>query len=259
MVKKKFNQRYLRIKSRHPSHHCLRRRYGNGILLPTLALIRFGSTTESNVPIQINSIEGTKNSASKFRMKKCFKEAQIKSAKFWMDPNEIPEKSFPIVAKLNYGSRGSGMKKLDSKEDLNNFLKRRNRENYYYEKFYSFTREYRLHVTEDGCFYACRKLLKSNTDTKDRWYRNNDNCVWYVEDNPKFNKPESWDLIVEECVKALKSLQLDFAACDVKVNKEGEFVVLELNSAPSFGEKTEQEYRKIIPKLYNKKLKELNS
>jgi type I restriction enzyme S subunit len=37
------------------------------------------------------------------------------------------------------------------------------------------SREYRLHVTADGCFYACRKMLKA--DAEERWYKNDSNCV----------------------------------------------------------------------------------
>lgn len=260
MVTKKkqtFEKRYIRIKSRHPSHHPLRKRYGNGILLPELAVVRFGSTTKSKVKIQINSIEAIENSSSKFKMKECFKKAGVQSPDFWRNHQNIPEDAYPIVAKINYGSRGNGMYKLDSPLAKQAFVTNRDLSRYYFEKFYTHTREYRLHVTEMGCFYTCRKMLKQNTPEDKKWYRNNDNCIWYLESNPSFNKPDSWDNIVAECIKAMKSVGLDFAACDVKVNKKGNFQILEVNSAPSFGEETEAQYRKIIPQLFEKKRQEL--
>jgi hypothetical protein len=75
-------------------------------------------------------------------------------------------------------------------------------------------------------------------DATERWFRNSKNSVWILEDNPLFDKPITWNAIVQDCLKALNALGLDTCAFDVKVNKKGEWSILEGNSAPSFGDCT---------------------
>jgi len=134
---------------------------------------------------------------------------------------------------------------------------------YYSERFINYNREYRLHCTKNGCFYACRKMLK--TDAEARWFKNDSNCIWYVDTNDGFDRPTNWDKIEAECVKALNAVGLDFGAFDVRVqsskNKEEvlredpKFVIIEVNSAPSFGDITERKYKEIIPQLIMSKVK----
>ena len=143
-------------------------------------------------------------------------------------------------------------------------MKGKDLSSYLFEKFYSYVREYRIHVSKNGCFYTCRKMLKTDCkEDKNAWQRHDDNCVWMVEENPLFDKPANWDTIVSECVKALQSVGLDIGACDVRVQsakdskgnkrKEVDFIIIEINSAPSMGERTEIEYLKELPKLLKDK------
>ncbi len=167
---------------------------------------------------------------------------------------------YPLVAKLNMGSRGSGMVKIDTKEQLSDFLKNKVvGRSYYFERFYSFTREYRLHVDATGCFYTCRKVLKEETPNDKRWYRNDSNCNWIREENELFDRPVNWEKIEAECVKALKAVGLDVGACDLKVQSakndkgtkrdEPDFIVIEINSAPAFGDITMEKYKDRLPKI----------
>ena len=170
---------------------------------------------------------------------------------------------YPIVAKHHFGSRGNGNYLLNSQEELQNWMKGKDLSNYLFEKFYNYNREYRLHVTKNGCFYTCRKMLKSDTPKDKRWFRNDSNSVWIVEENEQFDRPTNWKLIEEQCVKALQSTGLDFGACDVRVqsakNNDGnkrkdiDFIIVEINSAPSFGDRTEVEYLKELPKILKEK------
>jgi glutathione synthase/RimK-type ligase-like ATP-grasp enzyme len=107
-------------------------------------------------------------------------------------------------------------------------------------------------------------MLKNNTPQDQRWRRHDDNSVWILETNEKFDKPVNWDDIVNESVKALNSVGLDIGAIDLKVQsrldkfgnvrKNPKFIILETNSAPSFGEITSQKYLIEINKLLlNKK------
>ena len=107
-------------------------------------------------------------------------------------------------------------------------------------------------------------MLKSDTPDANKWHRHNDNCVWYIESNPKFDKPVNWKEIEEHCINALLGVGLDVGACDVKVQsatdengkirKRCAFIIIEINSAPSFGEGTAEQYKKILPKIVNNKL-----
>ena len=130
---------------------------------------------------------------------------------------------------------------------------------YIFEKYYNYNREYRLHVSENGCFYTCRKMLKTEAPQEARWYRNDEHCVWILEDNESFDKPVNWDKVVEESVKSLKAVGLDFGAVDLRIQSskkangevrdEPKFIVVEINSAPSFGDKTTEKYIEELPKL----------
>lgn len=260
-----------RIRSRHPSHSVLR----DGLeRMPFRSVIRFGSTTELiDAGVEINTTEAIKNSASKLRMKRCFTEAGVKTAD-WIECTcktldqlrAWSNDRYPIVAKSLFGSRGMGNTLINNYEEFIQWMNGKTLSNYILEKYYSYSREYRLHVTSDGCFYTCRKMIKEDTPKDKRWFRNDSNSVWIVEENEQFDKPANWDKIVQECVKAMTSCGLDFGACDVRVQsatdpksgekrKNPEFIIVEINSAPSFGTKTAQKYLEVLPALLKKKHK----
>jgi glutathione synthase/RimK-type ligase-like ATP-grasp enzyme len=215
-------------------------------------------------------------------MKEAFTENNIKTADWWIASKEnneiifinkysekdkifkIDELSYPIVCKYIYGSRGTGNTLIKSKEELESWLNNKNLSKYIFEKFYSYSREYRIHVTKDGYFYTCRKMLKNDTPENQRWRRHDDNSVWILENNEKFDKPVNWNDIVNESIKTLNSVGLDIGAIDLKVQSKldklgnirenPKFIILETNSAPSFGQITSQKYLIEINKLLlNKK------
>jgi len=259
-------QHTLVVFSRHPSHNNLRQA---NVMLPVRTSIRFGSTNLGTKPytVQLNMPDAVKISANKLLMKHAFDDAGISTAQWWFTENVLngfvgasnvaaENLPYPIVAKHIHGSRGTGNFKLNNVTELKEWFKGKTPANYIFEKFYSYNREYRLHVTADGCFYTCRKMLKSNTPAHQRWYRNDSNSVWMVEENPLFNKPTTWAQIEADCVKALLAIGLDVAAFDVKVQSEGKqnYIILESNSAPSFADRTLEEYVKIIPQLVEKQI-----
>lgn len=275
------------IRSRHPSHRVLRRRNPEKLLplFPFKSVVRFGSLTtirdtisEGGNRIEINTIEAIKNSMNKFLMKECFKEGNVTTADWWFVDAEgnlkgpdrrknysFEELPFPIIAKSHFGSRNRGNTKLDNYEEYNNWANREGRDltRYIFERFHNYSREYRLHITERGYFYTCRKMLKEGTPDEAKWYRNDEHCVWMVEENELFDKPSNWDSIVKDSVKALKAVGLDMGAVDVKVQsattskgkvrKSPKYIIIEINSAPSFGEITQQKYVEEIPKILKHK------
>lgn len=251
-----------RIRSRHPSHAPLRT---NLAKMPVRTVIRLGSQTEEeDVDVEINTIEAIKNSSSKLRMKNCFEEGNVRTAQWTDDISEAYSFEFPVVTKQIFGSRGRGNSLIQTATELKAWAKGKNLSEYIFEKFYNYNREYRLHVTADGCFYTCRKMLKNDTPESKKWFRNDSNSVWVMESNEQFDRPTSWDKIVTECVKALNSCGLDFGACDVRVQsakdkegkkrKDSDFIIIEINSAPSFGDVTLARYLEMLPNLVTRKL-----
>ena len=282
------------IRSRHPSHSRLRYEMEK---LPFKSVVRFGSLTEltdiasvRGNRIELNSKEAIRNSSSKLRMKQCFTKANVRTAEWFIyNPNgngnnfrkqfagnkddtnlegweDFSEKilEYPIVSKHYFGSRGTGNKLHKSQTELQEWIKDKKLENYIFEKFVNYNKEYRLHCTKNGCFYSCRKMLKTEfKDHPNAWQRHDDNSIWILEENESFDKPENWDEIVDHCVRAVTSCGLDFGACDLRVqnnyNEHGElreecdFIVIEVNSAPSFGNVTLEKYKEELPKLLKEK------
>jgi len=264
------------IRSRHPSHAPLKQR-GTFPLFPFKSVVRFGSLTEFNDGrIELNTVEAIKNSSSKLLMKKCFTNNMVKTADWWLYntdegifnlPNEegveMSQLPFPIISKSYFGSRNQGNKKHDNKESLEAWLVGKNLDNYLFEKYYNYAREYRLHISKNGCFYTCRKMIKEDTPQEDRWFRNDEHCVWILEENETFDKPINWDKVIEESVKALQSVGLDFGAVDLRIQssrdkndeirKDPDFIIVEINSAPSFGDVTLGKYKTELTKLLTQK------
>ena len=258
------------IRSRHPSHAPFRTQLRK---LPFRSVVRFGSLTELEDPaskngsrIELNSKEAIKNSSSKLLMKRCFSDLGVKTAQWIIanGPQSVIEFSnevgYPIVAKSHHGSKGRGNTLLKSEQEFNDWLGRKEIGNYIFEKYYNYNKEYRLHVTKDGCFYTCRKMLRQEfREHPNSWQRHDDNCVWILEENENFDKPNNWKEIVEYCVKALNSCGLDFGACDLRVQNNNDndgnrrdnpdFIVVEINSAPSMGIVTLEKYKEILPQL----------
>lgn len=299
----------FRVKIR-SKNHTLNPLRGN-IYLPFRSVVRMGSTTSTKeiwpksyelgrTIVELNTVEAIENSRSKLLMKACFAKAETPQADWWSIINadgwsaypkagstnfqELNSLPYPILAKRVFGFKGHGMVMLENKEDLEDWLKKNSTKGYYFEQFKNFAREYRLHCTEEDCFYAVRKMLKSDTDDDSKWYRNDSNCIWATEftikkneagnvigydetqNNEMFDRPVNWEKIKADCIKALKSTGLKIGAFDVKVqsarNKRNElrdnpeYIIIEVNSAPSFGELTLQKYREKIPEVlkseYNK-------
>jgi glutathione synthase/RimK-type ligase-like ATP-grasp enzyme len=254
------------------------------------SVVRLGSTTviEDAVSlggdvIEINTIEAVKNSSNKLLMKQCFQKAKVNTADWFLrnaegefipqlgvadNPKAVPTNKlpYPLLAKSKFGSRGTGNYKLDSEDELKAFLAKKDTSNYIFERYYNYAREYRLHVSTNGCFYTNRKMLKRDALNPDKWQRHDDNCVWFVEENPGFDKPVNWDEILDHCKRALEATGLDVASFDVRVQsangKNGkprercEFIVIECNSASSFGKGTAEKYLEELPKLILKKASE---
>jgi hypothetical protein len=223
-------------------------------------IMRFGYTGEiPNVEgaLIINSKEGIKNASNKIAMKQIFRDLEIPSPQFHLI-NGIPEDvSFPLYGKLQYRSRGKGMTYVQNREELNNVIARRTRNasafaqnNYYFEVKSNFTREYGVHISSaGGIFHAVRKMLRE--DAEERWFRNSENCTFFLPENPEFSLPSCWTEIEEAGKRYLNHTGLDIGRFDVQVNRDGNrFRFIEVNSSPSIGaEVIFEKYKNEIIKL----------
>ena len=279
--KKKYTLFRPMILSRHPSHDILRLKHKKIAALPYRSVIRFGSSTEvedsvakGGNRIEINTVNAIKISANKLLMKQKFTEAGVRTANWrqYCPIEGLTDLEFPIVAKAHYGSKGKGNTLLKTHEEYLEWISGKNLSNYIFEKFMNFGHEFRLHVTEDGCFYTCRKALKQDVPEDQKWRRHDDICVWFLETNENFQKPNSWNDIVSDCVKALKAVGADLLSFDVRVqtprDKDGnsrpyqEYILLECNSASSMDNGTgevsvcAQKYIDEIPKIIIRKAKQ---
>lgn len=229
-------------------------------------IIRLGSKTsvEEAFPrmpqgrpvIEVNTIASCHNSGDKILMKTLFDMREVKTSTWKVLTEAVDWDTFPAIIKHRNSCKGEGIYFVDALEDLVR-LKTELRPNssYIIEKYLGYQKEYRLHVTKDGCFYTCRKMLKA--DAEERWHRHDTNSVWIMEENPLFEKPKNWEDVISECVKALLACGLDVGACDVKIQSEKghrddfipDFIVMEINSAASLGIVTEIKYREELPKI----------
>ena len=243
--------KFVRVFSRHDSHNFLR--FNLPIENGKYTVYRAGSLTAApGAEIEINTVESINNCANKIKMKSLFHRAGVSTPDYYtIDPETISildasgepvtKFKYPLIAKRNKRSGGAGMIKIDNAQEFEEFLESKVRVNnynktnpYYLEKFKNYSREYRIHLSAAGhYFYANRKLL--TTDAQERWYRNDSNSIWATEENIDFNKPATWNDIVADCQKAREALGLDICGFDVRVNKEGKWVIIEANSACSFG------------------------
>lgn len=254
---------FIRIRSKNRSARQLYRRitsrkrgvYRAGSYTPTSQI--FTERELSAGIIEINKEESCRKSGDKIVMKKCFDEWDVRRAPWCqlqhydtideMTEDIIVEHGIgrPYIVKHKNSSRGNGIFFCEQDEDLFNFCNRDdiNINNYIVEHWYSYVREYRLHVDKFGCFLAHRKMLRN--DAQVRWHRHHENSVWINEDNENFDRPDNWETIVEAAQKARRSVGLDICSVDVKVagrRDNPDFIILETNSGSALGEDSAEKY-----------------
>jgi hypothetical protein len=279
-VKKALTRFTPQIRSKQPSYNMIR---GKLEYLPFKSVVRFGSTTEMGDEVrlggrrvELNVPQAIRNSASKFLMKELFVQNNIKTPTYIKYNSELTYSQIierlgkdVFVAKLNMGSRGEGMSLIRNESEYNTWNSTQaNKTSYLLEAYFTGNREYRLHISSEGCFYTCRKVIKSDTPEGQRYFRNDSNSNWLIETNQNFDKPSNWNTIIAECVKALNVIGADILAFDVKVQSTNDsrgrrrenpdFFILECNSGPSLGDITAEKYIEEIPKVLKRKYNNLN-
>lgn len=263
-VKKRVNN--LRIRTRNVSCAPLK-----ALQVPRRTIYRMGSVTPTEKItsrtdyLEINSPEGCKISGDKILMKQRFVENEVPTAEYTIINQDESIEDFKtrlidflnqwkrMIIKHKHSSKGNGIYFIDSIDALNEWFENNRPQGFVFEKYYTYSKEYRLHVDDtNGCFYTCRKMLKSDADV--RWHRHENNSVWILEENEMFDKPDNWDAIVQDCVKAIRAVGLNIGAVDVKVQTHTEnpkYIILETNSAPALGEIGIEKYKEELINYIN--------
>ena len=260
-MKKKLT-RYLKIRTRNVTTKALE----HSIVTSKRAVYRAGSFTATedifkgntdNV-IEINTVKACKISNDKLEMKKAFEEYNkqandilIPTAE-WANGEDLKTwETFPAIIKHVHSSGGKGIYYIKDEETLAEFiLNHKDLDRYIIERYYTYSKEYRVHVGKDGAFHAIRKMLKG--DATERWHRHLAHCVAILPENESFTAPHNWEAICDACTHAIAAVGLDLGAVDVKVQTTMEnpkFIILETNSAPSLGELTLDKYKEQLIKF----------
>ncbi len=240
--------RWVRIRSKNHTAKPLRRSIpsnGKNVILRLGSGTLTEQITKLPVDLEINTSEACILSNNKKKMKEAFNVHDVKTAEW--SPMNLVEASindedewpyFPAIIKHVHSSQGNGIYYIRDREELLDFISNNVNSllSYIIEKYYTYVKEYRLHVDADGCFYASRKMLKR--DAEERWHRHDNNSVWILPENELFDKPENWEEIVQESIKAMNAIGLDMCAIDIKTQskRNPDFIILETNSGPSLGE-----------------------
>ena len=231
------------------------------------AVVRLGSLTPTTriFPnhrdiVEINTVEAIQNSRSKLRMKECFKKLNVPQAIWWDSyqalANNNEKLPYPLVVKRVFGFQGRGMELIHNEDELNEWKNKHNPDGFFFEKFYDYAREYRLHVADKvGVFLSWRKLRTK--EAKERWFFNSINSNWVGENHELFDKPKCWKAMEEAAINCIKATGLDIGAVDIRVqsNKQAnpQFIVCEINSAPALGKEGIIKYKEVISQLIEQK------
>lgn len=175
--------------------------------------------------------------------------------------NQIKEKtlcqieealSFPLVVKSSYGSFGTGVYKIDNREQLLSIMEKLKTRPHLFQRFVasSFGRDIR--VTVIGGKVVSAILRKSETD-----FRSN------LELGGTASKITPDKKVVKMCEKVAKILKLDYCGIDVLFGENEDYFVCEVNSNAIFrgseqasGVNIAQKYAQhIFEKVYKEKKK----
>ena len=150
----------------------------------------------------------------------------------------MPTQNYPVVARtILRGHSGNGIVMLSSNQDQVNAP--------LFTQYVKKKDEYRVHVFKEKPFFVQRKARKSSVETPNWQIRNLAGGFIYARQ----------ELDVPECVEdvALKVFErtgLDFGAVDIIYNeRENQFYVLEVNTAPGLEGTTLQKYAEAINAL----------
>lgn len=220
-----------KLYSRHESHRDLKlSSYGKQWI------VNFGNRSELNGMNgrYINSPSAVAMNVDKREMKAVFVKQRISTPKYIYGVR-YDSLRLPVIVK------GSSKLTLTEYKVLNH--------DSLVEEYLHIEKEYRLHVSILGLFYAVEKIPRKENAGQ---IRKLSTCK-FVEVN---EKPAWFNVAVKQCKSYLKYVGLDFGAFDI-IEHCGWFYILECNTAPGMGDKTRQMYSKEIDQLITYKTNKL--
>lgn len=161
---------------------------------------------------------------------------EVSIPRFWTDKGAIPADAFPIVCRRKLrGQGGDGIVIANDAGELVNAP--------LYTEYKKKKDEFRVHVVGDEAFFIQRKARKLDHENPNWQIRNLAGGFAFVEiaqdDTPR--------MVVDQALKAVKSLALDFGGVDVIWNEaEEKAYVLEVNTACGLEERTADHYRQAL-------------
>jgi hypothetical protein len=213
----------------------------------------------------INSPTAIAASSNKRRARKIFSDEGVPAPKLWLDPNDIPEYEFPVIARTTNHSKGSGFWMCRNKAEASKstfsdtkvgkkkiLTKKGNRVwrdrqvevsgSTHFMKFIPNTREFRVHLVacdhdlgevekDDYLVVKLSEKVHSEGGNPNEVIKNHENG--WVFSYPKDRKDPILPLIRDTGKLAMSKLGLHWGAVDIMVSlDDGEAYVLEINSSP---------------------------
>ena len=204
-------------------------------------VVNFGQTVDRNQgALVVNHYSAVARATDKMRMKRLFEEKKIPSFRWGGIFHNLP---FPIVLKSTLHIKlDPHLRLVKDAVELDDALRGRRWERFYWEQFTPYSREFRIHVSKWKWneVFACEKRYRGNID----WVRNKSTCVF----ERTFAKPSAWRKILRACKKVLRVTGLDIAGFDVAVEGEN-FWIIEMNTACGMGHLTREAYTKELNKV----------
>lgn len=136
----------------------------------------------------------------------------------------VAELGFPLIAKLCYGSLGSGVYKIVDKAALSAFEQENKLRAHFYQKFIGRGGE-DIRVIIIGGKYMCAMKRHNKND-----FRSN------VEQGGVGENYIADDKLIALCEKVVSILQLDYCGIDVLTDNDGKHYICEVNSNAFFAE-----------------------
>ena len=206
-------------------------------------LIRYGipsfSSYDSRFLRVINRASAIRNNINKLKSLVVLSKNGVKTIPFWTNFNDIPRTSFPVFRRRLQHSRGNDIKILMDKTD-------RQVGDFYTQQITNW-REYRCHIMFGQCVRLSSKQKKREEElTEEEIFHpiiRSFHRGWKVLDHFKHYKKVENEMI-NLCIRAMRTMGLDFGAIDVIVDENRVPHIMEVNTAPHLNELGRQMYVK---------------
>jgi hypothetical protein len=206
------------------------------------ALIRWGNRRNPEADDCYNTVlndeQSIKNASDKFESLFTMAEAGINCPMPSEEWEEIHEQyGYPILGRTFHHARGTDINLILQRRDVRRIASD------YYIPYIPTNREYRIHVVRNKVIRIQGKYLDFPEQAVSH-IRNYENGYRFRTPNVNL-KPDR----LEAAIKAVFCLGLDFGAVDLIISDDGNYYVLEVNTAPSCSRKTGEAYVKQFANL----------